>query len=187
MTGRREELIEAAANLLDAGGPRAVTLREVGRAAGVSHNAPYRHFPDKARLLAAIAARELRRQVPGEEGLDVERRMAGYVRWALAFPERFRLVFGRWEIKDSELAAAADAARVGLVGAVTAAQDKGRLPVGDAERMASLLLALAHGAVTLALAGHLARDGKGRASPEDLVADLFACLRASGGATGGGG
>jgi AcrR family transcriptional regulator len=181
MTGRREELIDVAARLLDAGGPQAVTLREVGRAAGVSHNAPYRHFPDKAHLLAAIAARELRRQIPHDEGLDVERRMAGYVRWALAFPERFRLVFARWEIEDSELGSAADAARAGLVRAVTLAQGEGRLPSGDAERMASLLLALSHGAVTLALAGHLARDGKGRASPDDLVADLFACLRKSGG------
>ncbi|HEY2048954.1 MAG TPA: TetR/AcrR family transcriptional regulator [Caulobacteraceae bacterium] len=180
MSARRDELIEAAARLLDDGGPQAVTLREVGRATGVSHNAPYRHFADKAQLLAAIAARELRRQVPSDESQDIERRMVGYVRWALAFPERFRLVFGRWERDDAELGSAADGARAGLVAAVATAQDQGRLPVGDPERVASLLLALAHGAVTLALAGHLARDGKGRASPEDLVADLFACLRASG-------
>jgi AcrR family transcriptional regulator len=32
-----------------------VTLREVARRAGVSHNAPYRHFADKEALLAAIA------------------------------------------------------------------------------------------------------------------------------------
>jgi len=31
------------------------TLREVARRAGVSHNAPYRHFRDKDDLLAAIA------------------------------------------------------------------------------------------------------------------------------------
>ena len=45
--------------LLDEGGVDHVTLREVGRRAGVSHNAPYKHFESKEALLAAIAAREL--------------------------------------------------------------------------------------------------------------------------------
>jgi AcrR family transcriptional regulator len=31
------------------------TLREVARRAGVSHNAPYKHFPDKAALLGELA------------------------------------------------------------------------------------------------------------------------------------
>ena len=31
------------------------TLREVARRAGVSHAAPYKHFPDKAALLAEMA------------------------------------------------------------------------------------------------------------------------------------
>jgi AcrR family transcriptional regulator len=38
--GTRELLLSAATELLDAGGPEAVTLREVGRRSGVSHNAP---------------------------------------------------------------------------------------------------------------------------------------------------
>ena len=32
------------------------TLREVARRAGVSHAAPYKHFPDKSALLAELAA-----------------------------------------------------------------------------------------------------------------------------------
>ena len=31
------------------------TLREVARRAGVSHAAPYKHFPDKSALLAELA------------------------------------------------------------------------------------------------------------------------------------
>jgi AcrR family transcriptional regulator len=57
MTDTRERLIEAAAELRDRGGPAAVTLREVGRIAGVSRSAPYRHFSDKGALLAVIAVR----------------------------------------------------------------------------------------------------------------------------------
>ncbi len=33
-----------------------VGLREVARALGVSHNAPYRHYPNREALLADIAA-----------------------------------------------------------------------------------------------------------------------------------
>jgi AcrR family transcriptional regulator len=39
----------------EAGDVSEVTLREVAKRAGVSHNAPYRHFEDKDALLAAIA------------------------------------------------------------------------------------------------------------------------------------
>jgi len=177
-------LIDAATQLLDQGGPAAVTLRDVGRAAGVSHNAPYRHFADKHALLAAIAARELERQSAnlgrsGAAAVDVRAMLQGYVRWALRYPERFRLTFGRWERDDTGLAKSAGAARTALVGAVAAAQAKRDLPDGDPERLASLVLALAHGAADQALAGHLSVDGKGRADAEDLVADLFRHLRSA--------
>src|SRR3954466_876857 len=52
----RRALLDAASDLLDRGGPDAVTLREVGARAGVSRGAPYRHFCDKQSLLTAIAA-----------------------------------------------------------------------------------------------------------------------------------
>ena len=42
--------------LIRKSGAGAFTLREVARMAGVSHNAPYRHFRDKEELLAALAA-----------------------------------------------------------------------------------------------------------------------------------
>ena len=192
MLGTRDRLINAAARLLDQGGPGAVTLRAVGAAAGVSHNAPYRHFADKDALLAAIAARELARQganlvQAGGSAIDVRTMLQGYVRWAKRYPERFHLTFGRWEREDAELADAAGGARGAFNAAVAAAQTSGELPTGDPERLASLLLALAHGAADLALAGHLSGPGKGGADAEDLVADLFAYLHASlSGRTGAG-
>src|SRR3954468_9967584 len=57
----RRALLDAAADLLDGGGPEAVTLREVGARAGVTRGAPYRHFPDKDSLLTTIAAEALAR------------------------------------------------------------------------------------------------------------------------------
>ena len=62
---------------------------------------------------------------------------------------------------------------------VAEAQRAGRLPAADPERLASLLLAVTHGAVDLALAGHLSPDGKGRAAPWDLAEDLLGYLEAA--------
>ena len=181
---RRDQMIAAAARLLDEGGPAAVTLRGVGSAAGVSHNAPYKHFADKDELLAAVASRELsrrRRWVDAETGaaMDICDRMHKYVAWAMRYPERFKLTFGRWTRHHSELAEAASEARRTMVAAVSVAQRRRELPSGDPERMASLLLALAHGAADLAQSGHLQRGGKGAADPDDLVDDLFKHLRVS--------
>jgi AcrR family transcriptional regulator len=174
----RERLIDAATRLLDEGGPAAVTLREVGRLAGVSHNAPYRHFADKEDLLAAVAARELGRDDGGRPvpapGADALRQMMqSYVRWAIRHPARFKLTFGSWSTDSEELAEAATAARAGLVEAVRAAQESRDLPPGNPERVAALVLAVAHGAADLEISGHLARSGKGHASAEDLVDDLL--------------
>jgi AcrR family transcriptional regulator len=174
----RERLINAATRLLDEGGPAAVTLREVGRLAGVSHNAPYKHFADKQDLLAAVAARELGRdggaRLAPATGADALRQMMhSYVRWAIRHPARFKLTFGSWSTGSAELAEAATATRAGLVEAVRAAQDDGDLPSGDPERVAALVLAVTHGAADLEISGHLARKGKGHASAEDLVDDLL--------------
>jgi AcrR family transcriptional regulator len=184
--GTRDALIGAATRLLDRGGAQAVTLREVGRQAGVSHNAPYKHFASKEALLAAVAARELGRQrealtsmITPDRSPESVLRVAihQYVAWALDHPARFKLVFGRWSIDSEELGLAAGAAQTILVGVVANAQDSGVLPRGDPVRLASLLRAVAHGAADLASAGHLQSTGKGHASADELVDDLLEYLQ----------
>jgi AcrR family transcriptional regulator len=53
-------LVEAGFELARQGGPDAVGLRAVTRAAGVSHNAAYRHFADREQLLVAVSTRCMR-------------------------------------------------------------------------------------------------------------------------------
>ena len=65
----RAATLHAAAELLEKKGPDAVVLREVARLAGVSHNAPYRHFPSREALLAALAAEG--RDLPGLPRFDL--------------------------------------------------------------------------------------------------------------------
>jgi AcrR family transcriptional regulator len=52
-----EALTDAALELARRGGPEAVVLRAAARAAGVSHNAAYRHFADRDALLRAVCER----------------------------------------------------------------------------------------------------------------------------------
>jgi len=52
----RQALVDAVlAMVAESGDAGGVTLREVARRVGVSHNAPYRHFEDKEALLATVA------------------------------------------------------------------------------------------------------------------------------------
>lgn len=184
-TSTRDALIEAATELLEEGGPAAVTLREVGRRAGVSHNAPYKHFADKQDLLAAVSSRDLRRREASTRrsrrtgtAVDaVQAMLHGFVRNSCAHPQLFRLTYGPWTAGSQELSDAAADARTSFVDVVAQAQADGDLPGGDPDRLTALLLALAHGAVEQSLAGHLAKAGKGRAGPGDLVDDLFTQLR----------
>ena len=46
--------------MLATSGPEALSLRELARALGVSHNAPYKHFTTRDALLAALAAEGFR-------------------------------------------------------------------------------------------------------------------------------
>lgn len=97
----RHALVEATAELIERDGPASVSLREAARVAGVSHNAPYRHFPTREALLAAVAAhgfRQLRTIFEEAAAAKTENRMLslgqGYVSFALAHPGLFRLMFG---------------------------------------------------------------------------------------------
>lgn len=164
-----------------------MTLREVGRRAGVSHNAPYKHFASKEALLAAVAARELRRYGATlaeaiERAPTPEQALSAALREqvasAVAFPERARLIYGRWttDTATDELIDAAHAASALTIETVRAAQKHGALPPGDPEQLAAMLRATARGAAELEAAGHLSPQGKGRSDAAGLIDSLLGYL-----------
>src|SRR5512134_4066459 len=51
----KNALIKAGVEILSKDGIEGLSLRKVAQRAGVSHNAPYSHFPDKQSLIAAIS------------------------------------------------------------------------------------------------------------------------------------
>jgi AcrR family transcriptional regulator len=87
-------LLDAALRLLEE--DEAFSLRAVARRAGVSPNAPYRHYADKEALLAALAtdgfARLADRLDAAAELTDMAEQ---YVAFALEHPRLFRLMYGR--------------------------------------------------------------------------------------------
>ncbi|MEC3952608.1 TetR/AcrR family transcriptional regulator [Nocardia sp. CDC153] len=99
----RSALIDAAIALAEQGGPERVVLREVARAAGVSHSAAYRHFADREALLAEVSrhargelAAEMRRRI-GRTADPRERLHAvgtSYIDFALTRTGLFRSAFG---------------------------------------------------------------------------------------------
>ncbi len=100
--GLRARLIDAATVLLDEQGEGGVTLRALAKATGVSAMAPYRHFPDKAALLGAVAEAgfaklaavltEADRATPAKAALVAQG--LAYFRFAQGHPAMFRLMFG---------------------------------------------------------------------------------------------
>lgn len=99
----RRALIEAALELVTEEQNWDFSLRELARRAGVSHNAPYNHFPEKNDLLAAVAAsgfEALRDQLlAATKGMEDPREALAastraYVRRGVDNPALYRLMFG---------------------------------------------------------------------------------------------
>src|SRR5690349_11076141 len=89
----RQAVLQAAAEILEKEGLEALSVRELARRAGVSHNAPYRHFPDRASLHAALAAEGIAMLADARRSRPRRELGETYVGFALAHPERFRLMF----------------------------------------------------------------------------------------------
>jgi len=99
----RNGLLEAARAILEEQDLSALTLRAVARRAGVSHAAPYRHFPNHEALLVELGLEgfaELRQfiveagKVGGPESERIANIGAAYMRFVAKRPAVARLMFG---------------------------------------------------------------------------------------------
>jgi AcrR family transcriptional regulator len=162
----REELLNAAIRLIAEVGPTAFTLREIARRAGVSHNAPYRHFRDKDDVIAAVATqgyRELNSAMleAAKPETDATRRLkcAGlaYIAFALRRPEHFTVMFDAPISRraNPEAVQASERAFGTLVSLVKNCQEAGQLPAGDTMEFALLAWSMVHGIAKLAITGRL--------------------------------
>jgi len=175
-------LIDAAAALIDAGGARAVTLRAVAQAVGVSHNAPYKHFKDRDAILSAVAERDFRTlealfdralQESAEPETALRHAIAEYIAYGRSHPGRYRLLFSDPEmvVPGGTLEIAAMRALKSLTALVEAFQVAGRAAHLPTQQLTALLYATMHGMVDIEL-GQRARPEKGLGDIT-VVADLL--------------
>lgn len=98
----KEACILAAREVIAEHGVEQLSLREVARKLGVSHQAPYRHYPSRDHLLAEVMrrcfesfARALDSRERSDEPMaDLESLGRQYLGYASANPLEYRLMFG---------------------------------------------------------------------------------------------
>jgi AcrR family transcriptional regulator len=160
----RRALVDASVELIAESGSGALTLREAARRAGVSHTAPYRHFRDKADLMAAVAGEgfaELRRRMEAAagraRGAREKLRAMGraYIEFAVEQTAHFRVMFGEplnpslYPLEAEE----ASRALAALVKTIDACQGAGDIPRGDPVAAARVAWSMVHGVASLATSG----------------------------------
>ena len=185
----RSAILAAARELLESGGPDAVTLRSVGAAAGVSRSAAYRHFDDKGDLLAALALETLTelaatiRNSATRRGnrSPLQQGCRAYVRYAVEQPHHYLLIFGDTPPAEPsrEIEVAADDGMRALGELVQRAQENGELGEGPPREVATVLWALLHGLAQLQITGHLQepRTIEGDAGLDQLLDIALGALR----------
>ena len=163
----RRGLLDEALATIRTDGVEGLTLREIGARLGVSRTALYRHFADKRALLAAVSTegfRMLRERLVtawdegGRGRAAFEEMGVAYVRFAIANPAHYRVMFGGFvdpEGCDPELATEAAAAFQALVDALATLQRDGLMRGDDTVLMARYVWAVVHGVARLGIDGQL--------------------------------
>jgi AcrR family transcriptional regulator len=166
----RQALIREAVRTIRTHGAEGLTLRAVGGRLGVSRTALYRHFADKAALLAAVAREGFQ---TFRSDLDQAWTAAGgglagfhamglaYVRFAVRNSAHYRVMFGEFREqceRDPELIADATAAFQVLVDALLSLQRAGLARSDDPEGLARFIWACSHGIAMLTIDGQLGPD-----------------------------
>jgi len=167
-TDLRQKVLQASLALIEEGGLGRLSMREVARRSGVSHQAPYYYFGDREAILAAIAgngfsmlAESFQRAVAragSEPAKALEAIGLAYVGFALRHPAYFQAMFR------------ADAVPLDRYADVRKREDEafGKLveKIGEAFtdqpptarlRISVACWAMVHGLATLILEGTLAR------------------------------
>jgi AcrR family transcriptional regulator len=176
----RRVVIETAQEMLREGKGWQFTLREVARRAGVSHAAPYKHFPDKSALLAELATLgfdQLRAEISDALHRPLRAGRAeflaaakAYIHFGMANPSLYRLMFSADASKKDfpQLHEAGAAAFAELLGIIERGQQAGTFKKQPLRSQGAAAWALVHGFTMLAIDGQLLPEKVG-ATPDDAV------------------
>ena len=178
-------LLQAAEALLEEKGVGGVSLREVAKAAGVSHTAPYRHFKDKNALLAglgtlgykrlAIAMEQCVANQPDAPLVQLTQASHAYVDLATRHPQMTNLMFGgvlQPQDWTDGLIRESDRAFEGLLGIIRNGQAAGLYVDKDTMEIALLVWSTMHGFSMLCSTGHLRDIADDQAKIDQLVESM---------------
>jgi AcrR family transcriptional regulator len=160
-----QKILEEALSWIERENIASLSLRGIARNLGVSHNAPYRHFPDKESLLIAIA-------VKGFEGLhqtlqqasynhlnDPHQRLqaigVAYIEYAVQHQAYYRVMFGDRQKSETKscptLQKVANKTFAVLEDTIKRGQTREVFIEGETEQLARVCWSLVHGVSMLAI------------------------------------
>jgi AcrR family transcriptional regulator len=190
----RARILRASIELIEEEGLAHLSMREVARRAGVTHQAPYHHFADREAILGEIAEQGFRllcermetvaRENPrGTPQREVGRLIAlgeTYVEFACKHPAHFRIMF-RPELVDLERCPGAkaegDKAFSTVQRIVHEAIEGGVPAMPNEEALVAFLWSAGHGLACLLLDGPLAMEMPDTAR-EAQIAGVMSATRA---------
>ena len=181
----KNALIKAGVEILSKEGMEGLSLRKVAQRAGVSHSAPYSHFPDKQSLIAAISTEgfnqlysELDAAIlayPRNPKKQLQQGIQTYVQFALNNTDTFKIMFSGALEKEKEypsFVAVSSKTFQRVVDVVRVCQEAGILNSEPSEMMAVAVWGQVHGIISLALEGQISHTILDAHKLEDVV--LFA-------------
>lgn len=178
----KNALIQSGVEILSKEGIEGLSLRKVAQRAGVSHSAPYSHFPDKQSLIAAISTEgfhqlynELDAVIsahPKDPKRQLQHGALTYVQFALNHTDTFKIMFSGVLEKEQDYPAFVEISHKTfqrVVDVVRSCQEAGLLRSTSAEMMAIAVWGQVHGIISLALEGQISHTVLDHHAIEDVV------------------
>lgn len=160
----RQQIIDEALTWIEGESIVSLSLRGIARRLGVSHNAPYRHFPDKESLLVAIAETGFQKlcralQQASKSNLEEPQKRleaigVAYIQYAVANSAYYRVMFSDRQLicgRYPELEQISQAAFTVLLNAIEAGQKSQIFIPGDPLQLARICWSMTHGVSMLAI------------------------------------
>lgn len=187
----RAQILAAAVSCMEEGGLAELSMREVARRAGVSHQLPYHYFTDREGILAAVAQAgfDLLRgrfmKAVKIEGSGADKLAAAgraYVEFACDHPAHFRVMFRQDFVameNHADAQASADSCFAQLPVMVMEAIEDGLPPHPNPQAIIIMGWSIAHGLACLLLDGPLAKKiPEAAGAREKTVNDVMEAMRA---------
>jgi AcrR family transcriptional regulator len=184
----KNALIQAGVEILSQEGTAGLSLRKVALRAGVSHSAPYSHFPDKQSLIAAISTEGFKQlyaeldasisSYPNDPKRQLQEGAWAYAQFAMNHSDTFKIMFSGVLEKEKQYPAFVEISHKTfelVVDVVRACQGAGVLRSVRSippEMTAVAVWGQIHGIISLMLEGQISRTLLDRFEIRDIV--LFA-------------